>query len=147
MSNTLGLCTGVAAAVTGGAFLTYSTFTMSAIRRLDAPAAVTAMRAVNVAAPRSVLFMAFLFLPGVAAVPIAILDGAGLLRLGATVYFLGVIGVTTIFHVPRNTRLESSPFDDAVRSWPAWSRSWVAGNHVRTVCGMAAGVLIVLGSA
>ena len=144
------LGTGMLALVSGGAFLAWSTFTSAGLARAEPAAAVAVMRGVNVAAPRSVLFMAVLFLPGLAAAVVAV-RAAGEADWGpvlaSVVYVVGVIGMTVAFHVPRNDALDRAPDAEAVREWPRWLRTWVAGNHVRTLSGVVAGVLLVVDAA
>lgn len=155
MTNTWSTVTGLAAlacAASGGAFLTYSTFTSRALGALPDPAGMAAFQQVNVQAPRSVSFMALVFGPGLLALVLgvhALLDrhrpGSGYVLAGAIVYLVCVVGMTAAFHVPRNDALAAlDPLRDAGR-WPGWLRAWVLGNHVRTLGGLAAGVLLYLG--
>jgi len=149
--DVLGLLAGGGALVAAGALLTFSGFTMVAIGRLAADDGVRVMRQVNRAAPRSPSFMATLFGPAVLAAVVAAHDLAHgesdpWRVLGAGTYLVGVVGVTIGFHVPRNTALQVMPDDRAHDAWRRWARTWVGGNHVRVVSGLAAGGLLLAGS-
>lgn len=142
--------TALAAAACGGAFLTFSTVTSRALARLPAPAGLAAMQEVNVAAPRSASFMALVFGPALLGLVLgvrAVTDWQGAASLlvvaGALTHLLGVAVVTIAFHVPRNDRLARLDPDSGAADWPGWLRSWVAGNHARTVCGLLAGALLL----
>ncbi|SDD33227.1 anthrone oxygenase family protein [Auraticoccus monumenti] len=142
--------TALAAAACGGAFLTYSTFTTRALGRLPGPSGLAAMQEVNRAAPRSASFMALVFGPALLGVVLAVRavlawqgPASALVIAGALTHLLGVAVVTAAFHVPRNDRLARLDPQTDAGSWPGWLRSWVAGNHVRTVSGLLAGTLLL----
>jgi uncharacterized membrane protein len=52
-----------------------------------------------------------------------------------SIYLVGEIVVTRAYKVPLNDELAA--LDDPAR-WPSWVAAWSAGNHVRTVAGIAA---------
>ncbi|ACQ80596.1 conserved hypothetical protein [Beutenbergia cavernae DSM 12333] len=139
--------TALAAAASGGAFLPYSTFTSAAVASLPDREGLRAMQAINVEAPRSGTFMALVFGTGALAAVVgvrAVLDsgpGTWWIVGGTLVYVIGVVGMTAGYHIPRNNALDTL---DAA-AFPAWMRSWVRGNHVRTVGGLLAGALIGIG--
>ncbi|MVA74623.1 DUF1772 domain-containing protein [Auraticoccus sp. F435] len=142
--------TAVLAAAAGGAFLTFSTFVPAGLDRLPAREAMAAMQGVNVAAPRSASFMVLLFGPAVLGVVLAVQavlswqgTSSALLLAGALVHVVGVAGTTVVFSVPRNDRLAAMDPDQDAGAWAGWRRSWVAGNHVRTVSGLLAGALLL----
>ena len=62
---------------------------------------------------------------------------------GGVLYVVGVIGVTMAYNVPRNDALAAAGPDDA-ELWSRYLREWTAGNHVRTVAGLAAAVVLML---
>lgn len=142
--------TALACAASGGAFLTYSGFTTTALSRLPASAGMAAMQQVNLAAPRSPAFMTLVLGPALLAVVLAVRallhrdePGAALTLAGAAVYVLGVVVTTAAFHVPRNDALAVLDATTQAGGWHAWLRSWVAGNHVRTLSGLlSAGLLL-----
>ena len=150
--STLTGLTALACAASGGAFLTYSTFTSRALGALPDAAGLAAFQQVNVQAPRSVSFMALVFGPAVLALVLgvhALIDrarpGSGYVLAGSIVYIVCVVGMTAGFHVPRNDALALlDPVRDAAR-FPGWLRTWVLGNHIRTLGGLGAGVLLYLG--
>jgi uncharacterized membrane protein len=144
---------GAWALVSAGVFLSFSTFVMSGLGRLGADEGVHAMRQVNIAAPRSPLFMATLFGPGLLSLAVAVHallvwqgERSVLELVGAATYVLGVVGVTVGYHVPRNVRLEAMDDEAAHQEWRAWARRWTGANHVRTASALLGGVLMLLGS-
>lgn len=73
---------------------------------------------------------------------------AGPTLTGAALYLVGTIGTTIAWNVPRNDRLATwNPSSTSAQQWSAWLSSWEAGNHVRTVTSLAAGILLALGTA
>jgi uncharacterized membrane protein len=91
-----------------GVFFTFSSFVMTALRRLPAAQGIAAMQSINVVAVTPV-FMTALFGTAVAciALPVAALfeldePFAGWLIGGGVLYIAGTIGLTIGYHVPRN---------------------------------------------
>lgn len=135
----------VAAAVgcgaVGGVFFAFSGFVMPALRRLPAAQGVAAMQSINVTALRPPLMLA-LFGTGAACFALIVVaitswdePFAPWLLVGGVVYLVGEIVVTRAYNVPLNDELAA--LDDPGR-WPSWVAAWSAGNHVRTVAGLAA---------
>jgi uncharacterized membrane protein len=135
----------------GGVFFAFSTFVMSALRRLPAAQGIAAMQSINVTALQTPLMLALF---GTAAACVALIvaavtawDGASSpwLLAGALVYLLGEIAVTRAYNVPRNHELAGLDPDsaDAAAHWPSWVAEWTAGNHVRTVAGVVAAGLLM----
>ena len=143
----LTVVTAIASATVGGVFFAFSTFVMPALRRLPAAHGIAAMQSVNVTAmrPPLMLLMFGTTLASVALVVAGVVDRSPWLLAGAVVYLVGAIGVTAAYNVPRNNELASlDPADEhAAARWPAWVSEWTAGNHVRTVAGVAAAALLL----
>ncbi|MDO9381203.1 MAG: DUF1772 domain-containing protein [Nocardioidaceae bacterium] len=146
----LAAVTAAGAAASGGAFWTYSTFTTTALGRLPAARGMAAMQQVNLAAPRSVGFMALLLVPAVLAVGAAVHalvarpPGGWLVVAAAVAYLVGVVGTTVVFHVPRNDALAAMDPLTQADAFGSWLDAWVAGNHVRTASGLLSGLLLAL---
>jgi uncharacterized membrane protein len=68
------------------------------------------------------------------------------LLAGAVLYLAGTIGVTMVFHVPRNNALATvdPAASDAPARWRRYHSEWTAGNHVRTVAGLAAAAALTV---
>lgn len=134
----------VGAGVSAGVFFAFSTFVMKALGRLPTAQAISAMKAINKAAPTP-LFMLALF--GTAALCIALsvvalrhLDERwAVYLLAASALYLACIVLTIIYHVPRNNALAlvdpSSP--GAAHAWAHYLQPWTAWNHVRTITALA----------
>jgi uncharacterized membrane protein len=136
----------------GGVFFAFSTFVMSALRRLPAAQGIAAMQSINVTALQPPLMLALF---GTAAACVALIVAAlaawddassPWLLAGAAVYLVGEVAVTRVYNVPRNdelARLDAGSAEAAAR-WPSWVAEWTAGNHVRTVAGVVAAGLLTL---
>ena len=150
-TRTVTLVAAIGAGVTGGVYFAFSTFVMTALRRLPDRQGLTAMQAVNRAAP-SPLFMTALFGTGVLAVGLIVTAvrhwgeaGAAQLVVGSGLYLASVV-VTAAFHVPRNETLEAiDPASaTAAERWRDLAAAWTMGNHVRMVTAIAGAVVLVL---
>jgi uncharacterized membrane protein len=141
----------VGAGLVGGVFFSFSTFTMGGLRRLPPVEGLKAMQAINVAAPTPP-FMALLFGTAALCLGLAVTgvvrwgeDGSALLVAGGLLYLVAIV-MTVAFHVPRNDALAlvdpASP--GAAAEWTEYARTWVAGNHVRTLSGTGAAALLTL---
>ena len=149
--------TALGAALNAGVFFAFSSFVMTALERLPAPAGIAAMQSINVTVLTPV-FMATLFGVAAGCVGLAawgILDWHGsaspwLLTAGA-LYLAGAIGLTAAFHQPRNLALATvDPLAfDAERTWRRYASEWTALNHLRTLaslgCSAALSVAAVAG--
>lgn len=142
--------TATGAGLTGGVFLAFSTFVMTALRRLPTSAGIRAMQEINRAAPHPLFLLVLLgtAVLGTLAAVLGLLDGGagagwriagGLLSLSSALITLG-------FHVPRNAALDAVPPDatDADRAWQRYLRAWMPGNHLRTLTSAASCVLLIL---
>jgi uncharacterized membrane protein len=65
---------------------------------------------------------------------------------GAVLYLAGTIGMTIAFHVPRNDALAKvdPAAAGAAAHWGRYRSAWTAGNHVRTVAGLAAAAALTV---
>jgi uncharacterized membrane protein len=136
----------VGTGLAGGVFFAFSTFVMSALRKLPPVEGISAMQSINRQAPTAA-FMTLLF--GTAAVCTGAGVHAALNRdqpgalwagIGATSYLVAIV-LTAAYHVPRNDRLVG--FDassaEALRYWSTYVTEWTTANHVRTfACTVAA---------
>ncbi len=143
--------------VVGGVFFAFSAFVMRALAEPELPAAsgIAAMQAVNRTAVRPPLLLVLFggVVAGLAAcILLAVGDaGHGLWWAigGEAVYLVGVVGMTTGFHVPRNTALAAlrATAPDAPAAWRRYQREWVGGNHVRAAAGVVAAALFGVAAA
>jgi len=138
--------------LSAGAFYAFSSFVMQGLGRLPPAQGLAAMQAINVTA---VTFAFMLALFGTAVV-VAVLGVwavtswsepyAPWLLAGAVLYLAGAIGVTMVFHVPRNDALATvdPAASDATARRRRYHSEWTAGNHVRTVAGLAAAAALTV---
>ncbi|WP_456786290.1 anthrone oxygenase family protein [Cellulomonas sp. P5_C5] len=141
------VATAIGSAAVGGVFFAFSTFVMPALSRLPASHGIAAMQAINVTAQRPPLMLLMLgtTLACVALVVLAVVDQSPWLVAGAAVYLVGAIVVTAAYNVPRNLELAAldAASPDAAARWLEWESEWTAGNHVRTIAGLAAAALLL----
>lgn len=129
----------------GGVFFGFSTFVMSALRKLPPAQGIAAMQSINRQAPTPP-FMTLLF--GTAALSAGLGLHAVMHRdqpaspwVGiGTIAYLAAIVITAGFHVPRNDKLAN--FDvttnEAAQYWTTYLTQWTTGNHLRTAaCAVA----------
>jgi uncharacterized membrane protein len=128
--------TALGCGIVGGVFFAFSSFVMTALKRLPAAEGMAAMRSINRVAVTP-LFMGALF--GTAA--------ACLVLAGSGAYLFGVVAVTAAFNVPRNEALALADPKSAAgdQLWQRYAVEWTAWNHVRTVAGAAASALLMAG--
>jgi uncharacterized membrane protein len=149
--RTLTVAGAVGAGVAGGVFFAFSTFVTAALRRLPPAQGITAMQAINKAAPTP-WFMTALF--GTAAVCIALgvlavrdlgRPGAALRLAGSALYLAGTL-LTITYHVPRNDALAlvDPTAVGAADEWTRYLSGWIAWNHVRTVTSLGGGLGLIL---
>jgi uncharacterized membrane protein len=150
--RTLTLIAAVGAATAGGVFFAFSGFVMPALKRLPAAQGIAAMQSMIVTAVRPPL-MILLFGTALTSVVLGVhaLFDLGdrrqqLILAAGVVYLTGCIVVTGAFHVPRNDSLARLDPDAAssVQAWHTYLSQWTAGNHIRALAGIVAGVLYVL---
>ena len=141
----------VGAGVSAGVFFAFSTFVMKALGRLPTAQAISAMKAINKAAPTP-LFMLALFGTAVICIALSVV-GLGHLDQRWAVYllagsalYLACVVLTIVYHVPRNDALAlvdpRSP--GAAHAWAQYLQPWTAWNHVRTVTALAGATAFIL---
>jgi uncharacterized membrane protein len=138
------LVTAVCAGLCAGVFFAFSTFVMPALHKLRSAEALTAMQAINRAAPNG-LFMTVLFGPVIALVWLVVATlrrpaaTTGYVLAGTACFIAGVL-VLCIYHVPHNNALDTvDPAGaSAADRWRTYYAGWTAWNHVRTVAFTAA---------
>lgn len=134
-----------------GVYFTFSVFVMRALGRIEAPAGIRAMQAINAVIQRSAFLPLFFAttLASAAAVlaTLLALPGASLeLLIGGVVYVIGMFGCTVAFNVPLNDRLDAVDADSApgAELWQTYQRIWTRWNHLRTVACTLASILFVV---
>jgi uncharacterized membrane protein len=141
----------VGAGVSCGVFFAFSTFVMTALGRLPAAEGISAMHAINKAAPTP-LFMLTLFGTGAIGIvlsPVALrhLDQRwAVYVLTGTALYLVCLVLTMVYHVPRNNALAlvDPAGPGAAHAWEQYLSPWIAWNHVRTVSALAGCTAFIL---
>lgn len=148
----LTLICAIGCGLVAGVFLAFSAGVMSALGRLPASQAITAMQAINVAIINP-LFLG-VFLGTAVACSFAIV--VCLLRwdspaqfwtlAGALLYLTGSFLVTMRCNVPRNEKLArvNPGASNAEVVWSEYGSTWTAWNHLRAACSLAAALCFLL---
>jgi len=153
MNVTLTVISALACGLVTGLLYGFSVMVMPAFNEVPPDNGVAVMQAVNRVANRNPLFLlVFVGSAGlaVAMIVMSVVDwgapGHLFALLGGVVYLFGVIGVTAVFHIPRNNALAAFGNDGVAANayWPTYLNSWTAGNHVRTALGVAGTALMIL---
>jgi uncharacterized membrane protein len=138
----------VGSGLVAGVFFAFSTFVMRALSRLPPSQGISAMQAINVAAPNP-WFMAAMFGTAIVCAVLAVHSvlnwrepGAQLRLAGSLLYIAGVVGVTIALNIPLNDAL-AAVVPEGAESAVFWARyliDWGLWNHVRTVTALLAAV-------
>jgi uncharacterized membrane protein len=140
-------------AMIGGIFFAFSNFIMKALARLPSPEGMAAMQSINVVVLNPLFLGVFM---GTAAtsllvVIIAIMGwgtpAAPYFLVGALLYIVGTFLVTGMGNVPLNNQLASIRATDSAASdtWQHYLDRWTQLNTLRTVCAIAATVVLIIG--
>jgi uncharacterized membrane protein len=151
MTDTLTFVTAIGSGLVAGVYFAFSSFVMPALRRTAPDTGLSAMQAINVAAPTPPFMLPFV---GTAVLSVA-LAISSLLRLDETVARYELIGsalylasfvITAAYHVPRNNGLATveAGSEGASARWSRYVREWTTGNHVRTIAALAAAVVLTI---
>lgn len=152
IATALAALTALFAFVAGGELLVWSGFVMPGLRRLPAPAAIAAMQAMNAQAPRSTLLLVPLIggaLTGAALIVAALViqEPGWVLQLAGGACYLVSFVITPAYHIPRNNALDRYDANDpaAAAYWEQqYYPQWVPMNTVRSLLGIAAGVVLTV---
>jgi uncharacterized membrane protein len=150
-SAALAVAAAIGAGLAAGVLFAFSAFVMRALGRLPAAQGISAMQAINKAAPTP-LFMTALFGTAMACVALAALALSRLgepqalyMLIGSALYLAGIV-LTIAYHVPRNNALAllDPHSSDAAADWARYLTAWTAWNHVRTLTSLASAVTFTL---
>ncbi|BDX05924.1 DUF1772 domain-containing protein [Planctobacterium marinum] len=88
------------------------------------------------------LFMAGFIVSGLAGLYYFI-SFSGAKSLAGVVFFLGTTLVTVLFNVPLNNKLRDASELNKAAVWELYLKKWVFWNHVRTLCAVLSGFLLL----
>lgn len=151
----LTIAAAVGAALVAGLMFAFSTSVMPGLATRPPAEGMAAMQAMNRTILNPVFGLVFggaalLCLVVAASAPFTTEEGGWGWRLaGGALYVVGTFGVTMAINVPMNDRVDAADpgSADGQRLWADYLRRWTAWNHVRTVLGTAAAVLLLVGLA
>jgi uncharacterized membrane protein len=130
----------------------FSTSVMPALRRRPNPEGIAVMQTINTVIMNPVFGLVFggttvLCLVLAVTAPFTTDESHATLRgIGAALYVIGTFGVTVAANVPMNNGLDSvdAAGTEGAAYWRTYLSRWTAWNHLRTLLGTAASVLLVL---
>lgn len=142
----------IAYALVAGVFLTFSDFVMRSLAATEPSGGIEAMQQINRKVFRT-LFMVLLI--GMAIVSplmaaVTVLQGSGpattWIIAAAVTYVVGTFGVTVVFNVPMNERLDRMAHDSAVAAayWHRYVPAWSFWNSIRTLASVASAVFMLM---
>lgn len=146
------LVCGLGCALVGGVFFGFSTFVMRGLGQLPAPEGVASMQAINRLAVTPP-FMIALFGTALACL---VLGGWSVASWderwapwtfsGCLAYLIGTVGTTMAGNVPLNDALArvDDRSDRLEGTWQHYRTRWTAWNHLRTVSGLGAALLLAI---
>jgi len=146
------LALGLASALVGGVFQSFSDFVMRGLRQAAPAGGMESMQQLNRTVFRSVFLATFLALVpatvGFAGYAWLYLSGPGqvLIVVAAAVYLVAVFGATVVGNVPLNERLDGllATSAEGQAYWATYGRVWSGWNQVRTVGSLATAVCFLL---
>ncbi|MCQ4120550.1 anthrone oxygenase family protein [Rhodococcus tibetensis] len=149
VERSLLIVTAVGAGLIGGVMFAFSTFIMTALGRLEPGQGITAMQAINRAAPNA-LFMTALFGTALTSIALAVVtvirhDASAIYAMVACILYLVGIVLTVVYHVPRNNALDALDPAGAgsAEFWRNYVSGWTAWNHIRTVSALSASAVLL----
>jgi uncharacterized membrane protein len=152
MTEYLAIAALVGAGLNAGVFFSFSTFTMSGLKRLSPAAGAAAMQEINREAPKAPL-MSLFFGTAIVSIALIVTESGNLDEVAAryqvaagALFLVGVILLTGMYHVPRNNKLDrlDPESSNGQRYWEIYRHQWVRMNHVRTIAPAVAAVLLAL---
>lgn len=141
------------AGVITGLLWAFSNFVIRALADLPAEHGMFAMQRINAKILNPLFLTLFMGTPLLCALIVLAAwsmigePGALLLLGGAVLYLAGPFGITVLFNVPLNNRLEQTPASEAHTAWPEYRRDWQRWNHIRSYLGILSIVLLAAGLA
>ncbi len=142
---------GLAAALVSGVFLTFSDFVMPSLAAARPAGGIQSMQIINRMVMRT-LFM--LLLIGMIPVSVVLIGYASsflagpastLIIAGGATYLVGVLGVSVIFNIPMNKRLDGMDYatDQTGTYWVGYVSRWSFWNSARALSsGLTAACLL-----
>jgi uncharacterized membrane protein len=143
----------IGCALIGGVFFAFSSFIMKALARLPSAQGMIAMQSINVVVLNP-LFIGVFMGTAIVSVLVAILavsrwelPASPYFLVGALLYITGTFLVTGLGNVPLNNQLASITATDSAASniWQHYVERWTQLNTFRTVCALAASVVLLTG--
>ncbi len=142
--DVLGVATAVGSGLVAGVFFVFSVAVMPAFARLPPGHGVAVMQTVNVTIVRAPFLVVFVGTAVACVVQVVLAPGDLVGVLGAVLYVVGSFGVTMVFNVPLNNRLDRVDAGGDDPFWARYASRWTAWNHVRTLASTAAAVALTV---
>ena len=143
----------IACAVVSGVFLTFSDFVMRSLNGATTTAGIEVMQVINREVYKTV-FMALLLgmsalSPFLVYYAYAFVEGpaGSWIMIGGAFYFAGVFGVSLVFNIPMNNRLDALDYakSEAAAYWTnTYMPYWTLWNYVRALASAGAAICFLI---
>jgi len=143
----------IGSALIGGIFFAFASFIMKALARLPSSEGIAAMQSINVVVLNPLFLGLFMgtaltsLLVSIIAIKGWGIPSAPYFLIGALLYVVGTFLVTGMGNVPLNSQLASMSITNptANDTWQHYLERWTKLNTLRTVCALAASVVLIIG--
>jgi uncharacterized membrane protein len=147
----LAIAGAVGTAAIGGTFFAFSTFVTQSLAKRPPAEGAGAMQEINRTIMTSGFMPVFLgtmvlcVVTGILALVRWGEPGSIWLLVGSLLYLVGNILVTGAYNIPRNNAMDAMNLSTLTAAeWTSWTSSWLVGNHIRTITGLAATAAFLL---
>ena len=123
-----------------GLYFIFSNTIMYALSSMDNGADVMVIVNKKILNP---LFLGCFFISGVGSLSLFFIS-SGVTSAAGIIFFIGTVAVTVVFNVPLNDKLKGAQKSEIKAVWKEYLSKWVVWNHVRTVSGVASGLLLCI---
>jgi uncharacterized membrane protein len=123
-----------------GLYFIFSNTIMNALSSIDNGAEVMVIINKKILNP---LFLGCFFISGVGSLSLFFLS-SGATSAAGIIFFIGTTAVTVVFNVPLNDKLKDAENSEIKVVWKEYLSKWGVWNNVRTISGVASGLLLCM---
>ncbi|MBA8841954.1 anthrone oxygenase family protein [Ochrobactrum sp. RH2CCR150] len=151
ITNALLWFTAISSGLLAGVYFAFSAFIMGALGRIEVPAGIAAMNAINNVILRSP-FMPLFLASTLAALILTVIalfqwqqPGSIAIFSGGVIYLLGMFICTVAFNVPLNDALAvvDPSSTQGAEVWSRYLRDWTFWNHIRTIASILSTIVCI----
>ncbi|MBR9792723.1 MAG: DUF1772 domain-containing protein [Gammaproteobacteria bacterium] len=138
----LTMLTALLCALMAGIYFAFSVVVMPSLRRLGDEQGARVMRQIN----RDILqssFMPLFWASSLLCLVLLVSGQSELTMFAGAIYLTGMLGVTALFNVPLNNRLEEARKNETHQIWQHYLSRWQWFNHIRAISAALSASLFV----